>query len=119
MNNINSHKANSNEQNKTQKNVLDLNSNLRLEHNYWYMGKVISQKSVKLNTIHNVLKLAWARCGPVNISEVSTGVLTFHFDNEEGMCKILDMSPWVINGHALSIKRWAPSIGMKMCILIR
>lgn len=113
MNNMNSHRANSNEKNMTQKNVLDLNSNPRLEHSDRYVGKVLFQKPVKLNAIQNVLKLAWARYGPIDISEASTEVLTFNFNNEEDRCKFLDMLPWAINGHVLSIKRWDPTIVIK------
>lgn len=66
-----------------------------------------------MNTKHNVLKLTWARYGPVNISEASAELLAFDFDNEEIRCKILYMYPWVINGHVVSIKRWDLSIGKK------
>lgn len=112
-NNMNIHRDNSNYQNKIWKNALDLNSNPGLENSDWYVGKVISQKSIMLNTIHNVLKLAWARYITINILEATTGVLTFDFENETDQCKILDLSPWAINGHVQSIKIWDPSIGIK------
>lgn len=110
---MNIHRDNSNYQNKIWKNALDLNSNPGLENSDWYVGKVISQKSIMLNTIHNVLKLAWARYITINILEATTGVLTFDFENETDQCKILDLSPWAINGYVQSIKRWDPSIGIK------
>lgn len=92
---------------------MDLNSNPQLENNAWYVGKIIAQKIVKLSTIHSVLKLVWARYGQVNISEANTGILLFNYDRDEDVHKILDLSPWVINGHILNIKRWDPSIGVK------
>lgn len=76
------------------------------------MSKVITQKTFKMNTIHIVLAQAWARYDTVNISETAPGILIFDFEREEDRCKILDISPWAINGHVLSIKRWEPSIGV-------
>lgn len=59
------------------------------------------------------MKLAWARYGQVIISDAETRILMFDIEKEEDRSKILNLSPWAINGHVLSIKRWDPSISIK------
>lgn len=58
---MNNHRANSNIQNRTWKNVFNLSSNPQLENSERYVGKIISQKPVNMNTIHSVLTHAWLR----------------------------------------------------------
>lgn len=36
----------------------------------------------------------------------------FEFDNEEDRNQIFYMSPWSVQGHCLSMKRWMSSIGL-------
>lgn len=65
-----------------QKTILDLPSNTRLANNERYVGKVISQKSVKPEAIHNVLKLAWVRYEKFKISELEDMIMLFEFNNQ-------------------------------------
>lgn len=67
--------------------------------------------SVKAIDTHNVLKLPWARYESVTISDVLDKVVMFRFESEDNRKKIFDMSPWSIQGHCLSMKKWMPSIG--------
>lgn len=75
------------------------------------MGMIISQKPVKLTTIHNVLKLVWARYESITISDVSYKVM-FEFENEDDRKLILDMSPWSVQGYCMCMKKWMSGIGL-------
>lgn len=55
--------------------------------------------TTKASTIHNVMKLAWARYESVTISDLSNKVVMFEFENGEDREQILDLSPWSVQGH--------------------
>lgn len=86
-----------------QKTILDLTSNPRLASNERYVGRIISQKHIKMVVIQNVLKLAWTRYGKFKIFELEHKIMMFEFEYEEDKDQIFDMSPWSIQGHFLSI----------------
>lgn len=92
--------------------IWNLNLDPPLAETDRYIGKVISQKPIKMSVINSVLDKAWDRYGLVRKSETAPGILLLEFACEEDRCKIIDMSPWAINGHILSIKKWEPSVGL-------
>lgn len=71
------------------------------------------KKTIKMNVIHSVLDQAWARYNTVKKSETVHGILIFDFERDEDRHKIVDMSPWAINSHILSIKIWDPEYRRK------
>lgn len=103
--------ADSRDQNSS-RDVLDLNHDPTPEESDRYVRKIIPQKPIKMNVIHSVLDQAWTRFSVVKISETAPGILEFVFGKDEDIIKIIDMSPWAINGHILSIKRWDPYVGL-------
>lgn len=76
------------------------------------MGMIISEKPVKSTTIHNVLKLAWARYESITISYVSYKFVMFEFENEDDRKLILGMSSWSVQGYCMCMKKWMSSIGL-------
>lgn len=97
------------EKNGPQRPTQELNSNKELQNENWYVGKIISQKTIKQSVTHNVLRTAWARFDTVAISEAEAGILLFDFGRQEDVEQILDLSPWAINMHILNIKQWEPT----------
>lgn len=65
----------------TRKTILDLPSNSRLAGDERYVGRIISQKIVKLVVIQNVLTLSSARYDKFKISEIEDRIMLFEFDN--------------------------------------
>lgn len=57
------------------------------------MGRIRSQKEIKMAAIHHVLKLAWARYEKFIIFEMEDKILLFEFEHDEDKNHILDMSP--------------------------
>lgn len=56
------------------------------------MATVIAKKGIKAAAIHSVLKLAWARLGSVEISDVSDKIIRLVFENEGDREHIFEMS---------------------------
>lgn len=72
---------------------------------------IINQKSVKNVTIHNVLKVAWAKYDCVWVIDLKENFLLLEFDEEEEeKTSILDQLPWSIQGHRLNIKKMGTSL---------
>lgn len=65
---------------------------------------LISDRHIKNNVVKSVLKEAWARFGPVRMSEVNASTLVFDFDNSRDIDQVLELSPWSIHGHCLNLK---------------
>lgn len=93
--------------------VIDLNSNRDIHKENWYVGKLISQKTIKQSIIHSVLQTTWARFSSVKISNAEPGMLLFGFGQNEDAEQILDLSSMAINEHILNIKQWEPSVSVK------
>lgn len=72
---------------------MDLSSNPDREDRDRFVGKIISQKPIKMNVINSVLYQAWARYNAVRISETALGILLFDFEKEDDRDRIIDMSP--------------------------
>lgn len=68
------------------------------------LGMLLSEKHIKNDVVQNVLKEAWARYGPVRISEVNETTLMFDFESSKDRDQIIELSPWSVHGHCLNLK---------------
>lgn len=59
---------------------------------------------MKNSAVYNVLKAAWARFGSVKMTEVDERTMSFEFQSDKEKAQVLDMSPWSVHGHCLSLK---------------
>lgn len=66
--------------------------------------RIISHKQIRNFAVHNVLKLAWTRFGPVKMFEVDEHTMKFEFDSERDKDQIMDHSPWSVQGHNLNLR---------------
>lgn len=71
---------------------------------YMVLRMLMSERHIKNNVVQNVLKEAWARFGPVRISEVNETTLIFDFESSRDRDQILELSPWSVHGHSLNLK---------------
>lgn len=68
------------------------------------LGMLVSDKHLKNNVVQNVLKEAWARFGPVRITEVNDTTLMFDFERPRDRDQVLELSPWSVHDHCLNLK---------------
>lgn len=54
--------------------------------------------------VQNVLKEAWARYGPVRITEVNDTTLMFDFESSNDRDQVLELSPSSVHGHCQNLK---------------
>lgn len=67
---------------------------------------MICDKAVKLDAIHNVLRVAHGTRIGARIKDLSNAVTLFELDDPKAMEDTLEFSLWAIQGHCLSLKPW-------------
>ncbi|PWA56332.1 hypothetical protein CTI12_AA420710 [Artemisia annua] len=66
-------------------------------HFFWYRMNV--------HELRYHIRIMWNKWGIDDI---------FKFRHEEGMKKVLELGPWLVNGKPLVIRKWNPTVGMEM-----
>lgn len=67
------------------------------------VGQLLTQKQIRNSVVYNVLKVAWARFGQVEMTELDERTMAFEFQSKEDQKQIMDMSPWYVQGHCLNL----------------
>lgn len=88
---------------------VELPENVEIPTENLCMGKVICEKQIKINAVHNVLQHSWARYFGVRVQEITRETILLEFDYEKDQKDAMDWSPWAIQGNSLSLKRWQTS----------
>lgn len=67
-------------------------------------GRLLTHKQIRNTVVYNVLKVAWARFGQVDMTELDDNTMAFEFQSAEDQRQIMDQSPWSVQGHCLNLK---------------
>lgn len=78
--------------------------NIEITSKYMCIRKVISDKQIKTNAVHNILQQSWGRYAGVRVQEITEDVILFEFENEDDQKDAMDLCPWAIQDHCLSLK---------------
>lgn len=73
------------------------------------IGTLISVKEINKGALINVLKLAWAGMGEIQISNILKNKFMFTFKERTGAEKVMKNAPWTINGSWLALTEWLPN----------
>jgi hypothetical protein len=79
------------------------------------LGKIITEKSIHLNSIQNGLESIWGSPSGLRIQEIEEGILQFFMDRKYDQERILLGSPWVFRNSWLIVKAWDRQLDPK-CI---
>jgi hypothetical protein len=63
---------------------------------------------------YNIRRM-WSRWGIEDIDMNVDGMCLFKFRDEEGMNKVLELGPWLVNNKPLVVSIWDPTVGMELC----
>ncbi|XP_071699385.1 uncharacterized protein [Rutidosis leptorrhynchoides] len=56
------------------------------------------------------LRRMWSKLGLKDTIMDNSQICYFKFDSEEGMNKVIDQSPWMVNGKPLIVQKWSPDV---------
>jgi hypothetical protein len=70
------------------------------------MGKLLAQKEINQNKVTNIIQKAWKSTRGLSIASIKPNIYLFKFTSEADKLKILNTSPWNIDGHHLILKHW-------------
>jgi hypothetical protein len=70
------------------------------------VGKIISMKPVSKSAIKKNILQAWQFVKSLTTEDKDDNKMVFTFENQEDLSRVLDNSPWNINGSPLFLKRW-------------
>lgn len=73
-------------------------------HKKRLVGRIISKKKINLVGIKEQLKAAWGTKEDFVISNITTNLFSFTFDNPDEATKVMDESPWMVRNHMLSLQ---------------
>jgi hypothetical protein len=79
------------------------------------LGKIITKKSIHLNSIQNGLESIWGSPSGLRIQEIEEGILQFFMDRKYDQERILLGNPWVFRNSWLIVKAWDRQLDPK-CI---
>jgi hypothetical protein len=77
------------------------------------VGKVISQIPISKVIIKNNISLAWKFLKSLTTEDREDELMVFTFDNLKDLKRVLENSPWNINGSPLFLKEWSLSDSIK------
>ncbi|KAF7812948.1 TMV resistance protein N-like [Senna tora] len=72
------------------------------------VGQLFTDKMLNKGTIRNMIMKGWNILKGLIISETSSNIFLFTFDEEEECARILREGPWAILGCILNVKAWIP-----------
>ncbi|GJX34585.1 RNA-directed DNA polymerase, eukaryota, reverse transcriptase zinc-binding domain protein [Tanacetum coccineum] len=72
-----------------------------------FVGYKMSVHELRYN-----IRRMWSRWGIDDIDMKSDGTCMFKFKNEEGMNKVLELGPWLVNNKPLFVQKWDPTLGL-------
>jgi hypothetical protein len=70
------------------------------------LGKIITEKSIHINSIQNGLESIWGSPAGLKIQEIEEGILQFFMDRNYDQERILLGNPWVFRNSWLIVKPW-------------
>ncbi|GKC26968.1 putative reverse transcriptase domain-containing protein [Tanacetum coccineum] len=74
----------------------------------YFVGTSMDYRVVRAN-----LRKMWRVYGIVEITKTNSGIFYFKFSNEEGMKKVLESGPWMIQNIPLVLNLWEPGIWLE------
>ncbi|GLT55107.1 hypothetical protein SLA2020_282560 [Shorea laevis] len=88
---------------------LDAARNLNLT----LIGKLISLKTASKSHVGLCLQRAWRFLESLSIAHMGPNIFLFKFKFEIYVKKVLDQTPWNINGHPLFLQSWDPEVPLE------
>jgi hypothetical protein len=77
------------------------------------LGKIITEKSIHINSIQRGLESIWGDPAGLKIQEIEKGILQFFMDRKYDQERIILGNPWVFRNSWLIVKPWDRQMDLK------
>ena len=77
------------------------------------IGKLVSLKIIPRSHVGLCLQCAWRFVKSLAIADMGPNIFLFKFKTDLDVKKVMDQTPWNINGHPLFLQKWDPEIPLE------